>query len=505
MKTLKILGNCLGALFLFVGFLCLFSAGWYITTFGNLGFEAIISTLLSSMGGLETSLVIGYVINAVIPTLLFTLLFMFIFFGKTKRSIVIKIGEKIKATLYPIKKKYVSVICSFVLCAALVLGVANTTGFFDYLENSMVYSTIYEEYYVKPDQSNIAFPKEKRNLIYIYLESMETAFFSKELGGANENLIIPELYDLANNNINFSNNSSVGGFYSVGGVSNTISSLVAQNAGVPLKSPINEKTNEYGSKHDFLPGLTTLSDILNKNGYYQTFMLGSDANFAGQKGLYLGHGANKIYDINSAKKDKLVPDDYHVWWGMEDKYVYSYAKQELPKIAKMNKPFAFTMMTIDTHHVDGYFCDLCENKYSENYENVYACASRQINDFIKWLEKQDFYENTTVIICGDHPSMDSQYFEKNMKQGYSRKVYNCFINSAITPQKAKNRISTTVDLFPTTLAAMGCTIKGDRLGLGTNLFSDTPTLAEQLGLKKFGEEMMKNSKYYLKNFFVSGK
>ena len=135
----------------------------------------------------------------------------------------------------------------------------------------MVYSTIYEEYYIKPDQSNITFPKEKRNLIYIYLESMETAFFSKELGGGNKNHIIPELYDLANNNINFSNNSGVGGFYSAGGVSNTISSLVAQNAGVPLKSPINETVNEYGSKHDFLPGLTTLSDILNKNGYYQTF------------------------------------------------------------------------------------------------------------------------------------------------------------------------------------------------------------------------------------------
>ena len=41
------------------------------------------------------------------------------------------------------------------------------------------------------------FPEEKRNLIYIYLESMETTYFNKDEGGALEVNIIPELYELA--------------------------------------------------------------------------------------------------------------------------------------------------------------------------------------------------------------------------------------------------------------------------------------------------------------------
>ena len=37
-----------------------------------------------------------------------------------------------------------------------------------------------------------------------------------------------------------------------------------------------------------------------------------------------------------------------------------------------------------------------------------------------------------------------------------------------------------MDMFPTTLASLGAVIDGDRV-IGTNLFSDKPTLAEELG------------------------
>lgn len=52
-----------------------------------------------------------------------------------------------------------------------------------------------------------------------------------------------------------------------------------------------------------------------------------------------------------------------------------------------------------------------------------------------------------------------------------RKIYNVFINSAVLPAQEKNRQFTTLDFFPSTLASLGVTIEGDRLGLGTNLFS----------------------------------
>lgn len=62
------------------------------------------------------------------------------------------------------------------------------------------------------------------------------------------------------------------------------------------------------------------------------------------------------------------------------------------------------------------------------------------------------------------------------------------------------RLSTTVDMFPTILSALGFEIDGDRLGLGVDLFSETKTFSEEMGVEQFNEEMSKYSRYYIENF-----
>ena len=53
-----------------------------------------------------------------------------------------------------------------------------------------------------------------------------------------------------------------------------------------------------------------------------------------------------------------------------------------------------------------------------------------------------------------------------------------------------------MDFFPTVLSALGCTIPGDRLGLGTNLFSDRPTLGEEMGIDRLNAAIRKHSDFY---------
>lgn len=48
------------------------------------------------------------------------------------------------------------------------------------------------------------------------------------------------------------------------------------------------------------------------------------------------------------------------------------------------------------------------------------------------------------------------------------------------------------------MAALGVQIEGDRIGLGTNLYSDTNTLMEFLGYETFTSELSKNSSFYNK-------
>ena len=53
-----------------------------------------------------------------------------------------------------------------------------------------------------------------------------------------------------------------------------------------------------------------------------------------------------------------------------------------------------------------------------------------------------------------------------------------------------------MDMFPTTLAALGCKIKGERLALGTNLFSDKKTLLETYGYDEVADGLSKRSSFY---------
>lgn len=186
------------------------------------------------------------------------------------------------------------------------------------------------------------------------------------------------------------------------------------------------------------------------------------------------------------------------WWGFEDETLYKIAKDELLSLSRLGQPFNFTMLTVDTHYTGGYICDLCGDEYDVVTANVIACADRQIEEFLTWCSEQDFYEDTVIVITGDHPRMDKYLVEGVSK--YDRTVYNCFLNCDVPADRRSNREFTATDIFPTVLVAMGFQVEGERLGLGTNLFSDRQTLCEELGYKKLEEEFGKYSAYYLENF-----
>ena len=152
------------------------------------------------------------------------------------------------------------------------------------------------------------------------------------------------------------------------------------------------------------------------------------------------------------------------------------------------------MLTVDTHFEDGYPCELCTDEFGDNqYANVMACSSRQVKELVDWIQQQDFYENTTIVIAGDHPTMDKDFCE-DVDEDYTRKVYTTYINPAAELETTEKRNYTTFDNFPTTLAALGVKIDGNRLGLGTNLFSSTQTLTERFGIDKMESELKKKSK-----------
>lgn len=498
----RIIGGILSGILLLIAYLCYQSAFWYADTYGQLGFDSILYTLFSNLDGVQSGLVSAWASYSIVPSVLSAAAICILLFPPIRHKLVLHIKEKLHLRLYPVHPVLGVVVC-LLISTHLIWQAADAVQLPAYLQALTEQSTIFQEEYKDPDEVTVSFPEEKRNLIYIYLESMETSYLSTELGGGVENNLIPELYQLALDNVNFSHNDSVGGAYPSSGSTWTIAAMVSHSAGIPLKTPSAIDGNSFGQDGGFLSGVTSLTDILHDNGYYQALMVGSDATFGGRYQYFSQHGVDRIFDYFTAIEDGIIPEDYYVWWGMEDLYLFQYAKQELPKLAAMDQPFSFTMLTVDTHHVGGYTCQLCGSNYEESYENAIACSSRQVNDFILWLQQQDFYDNTTVVITGDHCSMDFSYFQRCVTEGFARTIYNCFINAAATPVNTTDRVFTTMDMFPSTLAAMGCTIEGDRLGLGVNLFSTEPTLAEKLGLNVLNAELHKYSSYYAGHFYVA--
>lgn len=190
---------------------------------------------------------------------------------------------------------------------------------------------VIEQNYVDPRSVEITFPKKKRNLIYIFVESVENTFMSKMDGGAYDVNYIPELTELAEENLNFSHTDQVGGAYEVEGIRWTVASMFAQTSGLPLLIPI--ARNAMNGQEYFFPKVWSLGNILEQEGYQQELLIGSDAIFGGRLQYFTQHGNYKIYDYGTARDNGKFPPDYRVWWGYEDQKLFEYAKEEITELA----------------------------------------------------------------------------------------------------------------------------------------------------------------------------
>ena len=499
----------------FTGFIMFFAlflyraVNWANMNFEGLNIEQMIFHLKVPLEGTDENIIYSFILYTIVPSLIITILIFMIksFFDSRRTKIFLNLvlnkwkntKKHFKLNVFPgIASLSIINIVSVILIVIALMNTNKYFGLVKYVKGQIDQSNFIEKEYVAPGD-NIEFPKEKRNLIYIYLESIENTFGLVENGGFYEDDIMPELTEIARENYTFSHNSSLlGGNPTLSGINYTIGAMFSHSTGLPLKLPVSG--NRMGEFDLFIPGAVSIGEILKEEGYENYLMIGSDAVFGGRNNLYKQHGDYEILDYNRAKEDGIIPSDYEVWWGFEDLKLYSWAKDYLTDISKKDEPFNFTMLTVDTHHAEGYVCDLCQNDYEDQYSNVIACASRQLDEFLNWIKEQDFYENTTIVIAGDHPTMDKKSMEK-VPENFTRTTYNTFINPDVGSKEVrlKNRDFYSFDFFPTTLSSLGAKIENERLGLGTNLFSNEDTLFEKYG-EKMGEELSKKSVFYRNTF-----
>lgn len=476
-------------LIFFCGFMLFSSANWVIRKYGPVTYEQIIFHLNMPFSS-EVRLILSYLQNTVMTGAIITLVLWLLFSQKYHWKFT-KI-ERYREFIY--QRRWLLSWIWLIFCLIYFALRMNVWAMINHRHYKRLTSNFYEQYYVYPQKTHITFPQQPRNLVIIFMESIEADFAQTPLHDYWNADLIPELHALADANINFSDNPYLGGAHPIDGTQWTQAGLFAKTCGAPIQLPLRE-ANFFQPKNDFYPNAWCIYDILRQQNYNESFMIGSNGEFGGMDRFVKTHGQQHFMDtlyftrsmskLSYKKRRKNMPDEQ----------LFIYAKDELNRLSAQDKPFVFTLMTLDTHFGTQEFADnLCPRQYGEeqNLQNVVSCASLQIGNFVQWLQQQPFYSNTTVVLLGDHLMMNDAFTPE-----MNRKPLNIFINSAIPAAQAKNRIFTPFDIYPTILESMGAQIDGGRLGLGTSLYSDKPTLTESgISVKEMDNEVRKSSKVY---------
>jgi len=336
---------------------------------------------------------------------------------------------------------------------------------FPLTENFFASSQFIEKNYQYPVFQKTA--EKPKNIILIYLESVDSSFFKQEE-------LMPYLHQLEQKNLSFKN------YIPLYGTNWTISSLTSLTTGIPFKA-----SYFISSPDVFLKKAPSVFDVLKRENYDISFMLCGEKftnkkNFFSDDGTYLA----KRQLLRKARTDKrYLPQEDFNFFCFDDKDTFRIAQIEIEQKVKNNRPFFFWLESIETH-VPGLLSSNCPVVYND-IRDSYHCSDIIIKEFITWLQKQDFYKDTLIVLMGDHllPTADET----------GKYILNVLLNSDKTTF-SEDKPYTILDMGPTILTAAGIEI--DHLGLGTSLFSDKQTLVEKYDLDFIETEIKKKSSFY---------
>lgn len=345
------------------------------------------------------------------------------------------------------------------VCVAVVVWQIRIIPYY-YYQNTT--GTLYEKYYKAPVITAADFPVQKRNLLLLYLESVENNFADASLYGKN---LLPRLSETARNNPRFD------GYNFLYGTNYTKAALVAGHCGIPYRSPT--PTMETVNSH--LKNIRCLSDILADNGYETWFAKSADHSFAYTDIFYQLHSYRNIIDrtvLTAGMSPAEIEKNKSSYNGLSDKLLLNHISA-LFSTQKVREPFLMTVFTVDTHAPGTVLPYNCPKIFGDIRDNI-LCTDNNVAEFITEFQKTPYWQNTTVVIVGDHPMFKALQTQQRKK--YRRGIYNVFLNLPDGLSYNPRKEFTALDLAPTYLELLGIKLPEHAFGLGRSLFSDVPSL-----------------------------
>lgn len=236
---------------------------------------------------------------------------------------------------------------------------------------------------------------KKPNIVFIVLESW-TADIVERLGG--DKNITPHFNELTKEGLLFSQMYG-SGFRTEQGLVSIFSGFPAQPNNSIVTTP---------SKAEQLPSLTS---ILAKAGYSNSFYYGGEIEFANIKSYLLHCDFEKIIDKNDFQKNQLNSK-----WGAHDEFVL---EKQLEGLKNEQEPFCSVVLTLSSHEPFEVTMSTPFNGTDEveKFKKAAYYSDYCLFNYFEKAKKQSWYKNTLFILVADHGHRLPKNRNMNLPEG----------------------------------------------------------------------------------------
>lgn len=306
------------------------------------------------------------------------------------------------------------------------------------------------------------------NVIYLHLESMQNFLIDYKLNGEE---VTPFLNSMTKeeNTLYFNNF-----FHQTAQGKTADAEFILENSlyGLPQGSAFTTK------------GLNTYQAapaILGQQGYTSAVFHSNTGSFWNRNEIYKSFGYNKFFDSNYYTMDSENIADY----GLMDKPFY---EQSIPLLETLPQPFYAKFIPV-THHfpyeIGEEYTSIqphtTGDKTVDGYFQTARYADESLRQFFDYLKKSGLYENSIIIMYGDHYG-NSVNRNKAMEKVLGKEItpfesaglqrVPLFIRVPGIEGGVNQEYSGQIDILPTLLHLLGIDTK-NYIQFGTDLLSET--------------------------------
>lgn len=307
-----------------------------------------------------------------------------------------------------------------------------------------------------------------KNVIMIQMESFQEFLMNLSIDGTE---VTPNMNRLARESMYFPN------FYQNVGQGNTSDAEFVVNTSFYIP-PRGAATQHYADKQ--LPGLPKL---LKKAGYSSATFHTNVVEFWNRGELYKALGFDKYYD----KSFFGEPDK--VFFGSSDEVLYSKTAEVLKQMSGEGQPFYAHVLSMTAHHPFTIPETKHKMKLPERYEGTLVgdyirsqnYADFALGQFINQLKKDGVWDNSLVIVYGDHLGLPIYSLDPDdkelMKEIYGREYVSAdminiplMIHGEGLEPAVLEQVGGQVDILPTIANLTGLSLD-DQLHFGQDLLN----------------------------------